>query len=293
MSAAGRGVVGVSFLTVYRLAELLGRGGVGGAGPAARVHPGGRIGGSARARRGMRVSSRRSRNHPATEEALVAVHRELSDLDPAQLDLLAAQHPRAAEVVRLHRSTKSLLDREWYDEHDLMRVATELVAARERARAGARNCRLFPAAALECARGAACCARCRSGPTSRSSWGARAQPRPTRRSPRAWLGSAPRSTRRGPEIVPIVGTEVWNASDPDDEVRGIVRGVVDAMRGGVPLERMAVLYASDEPYARLLHEHFNLAEIAHNGATTRSMSESVLGRGLLRIFALADTELRA
>ena len=57
-------------------------------------------------------------------------------------------------------------------------------------------------------------------------------------------------------IAPALGTEVWNASDPDDEVRAIVRGVVDAIRAGVPLERMAVLYASDEPYARLLHEHF-------------------------------------
>ncbi|HEY5076599.1 MAG TPA: PD-(D/E)XK nuclease family protein, partial [Acidimicrobiia bacterium] len=91
-------------------------------------------------------------------------------------------------------------------------------------------------------------------------------------------------------VAPALGTEVWNASDPDDEVRAIVRGVVDAMRAGVPLERMAVLYASDEPYARLLHEHFALADIAHNGATTRSMSESVLGRGLVRILGLADTE---
>ncbi|MDQ1467077.1 MAG: ATP-dependent helicase/nuclease subunit, partial [Actinomycetota bacterium] len=91
-------------------------------------------------------------------------------------------------------------------------------------------------------------------------------------------------------IAPVTGTEVRTASDPDDEVRAIVRDVVDAMRAGVPLERMAVLYASDEPYARLLHEHFDLAEIAHNGATTRTMSDSVLGRGLLRLFALADTD---
>src|SRR4029078_9342566 len=70
----------------------------------------------------------------------------------------------------------------------------------------------------------------------------------------------------------------------------IVRGVVDAMRAGVPLERMAVLYASDAPYARLLHEHLDLGESAHTGATTRPMSDSVLGRGLLRLFALADTD---
>ena len=88
----------------------------------------------------------------------------------------------------------------------------------------------------------------------------RRRPRPTRRSSRASVGSGPRSPPESTATVaPVVGTEVWNASDPDDEVRTIVRGVVDAMREGVPLERMAVLYASDEPYARLLHEHFDLA----------------------------------
>ncbi len=173
-----------------------------------------------------------------------------------------------------------------------MRVATDLVAARESARRGSSarssaSCRSAGAHPRP-----ACCGRWPSAPRveiivglTGSAVGRRA------RSSRACAGSAPRLDRSsGAAIVPVVGTEVWNASDPDDEVRGDRRGVVDAMRAGVPLERMAVLYASDEPYARLLHEHFNLAEIAHNGATTRSMSESVLGRGLLRIFALADTE---
>src|SRR5262249_2514870 len=87
-------------------------------------------------------------------------------------------------------------------------------------------------------------------------------------------------------VVPAAPTEVWDASDPDDEVRAVVRGIVDALRAGVPLERMAVLYASDEPYARLLHEHLDLADIPHNGATTRSMSRSSLGRGLFRLLFL-------
>ena len=81
-------------------------------------------------------------------------------------------------------------------------------------------------------------------------------------------------------------------SDPDDEVRAVVRGVVDAMRDGVPLERMAVLYASNDPYAQLLHEHFELAGIAHNGASVRALDDSVLGRALLRLLALPDDDFR-
>ena len=88
-------------------------------------------------------------------------------------------------------------------------------------------------------------------------------------------------------IAKPLGTEIISATDPDDEVRNVVRGVVDAMRSGVPLERMAILYGADDPYARLLHEHLLLAEIPHNGASVRALSDSVLGRSLLRLLSLA------
>ena len=82
-------------------------------------------------------------------------------------------------------------------------------------------------------------------------------------------------------VEPALGTQVVSASDADDEIRTVVRGVVDAMASGVPLERMAVLYGTDEPYARLLHEHLEAAGIAHNGVSVRSLSEGVLGRAAL------------
>ncbi len=247
------------------------------------------------------MSSLRSRAHPATEEALVAAHRELADLDDAQLDLLAAQHPRAREVVRLHRSARSLLAREWYDEHDLMRVAGDLVAAGTPlvGELGRVVCFLpqrwsVPAARLLRALGERTDVEVVAGLTGVAA--ADEQVVESLRRIGAGITGAGggagvgAGAGAGGDLAPLTGTEVWHASDPDDEVRAVVRGVVDAMRAGTPLERMAVLYASDEPYARLLHEHFDLADIAHNGATTRSMSDSVLGRGLLRIFALADTD---
>ena len=93
-------------------------------------------------------------------------------------------------------------------------------------------------------------------------------------------------------ITPASGTAVWSTSDADDEVRVIVRGVVDAMRDGVPLERMAVVLGNSEPYARLLHEHLDLSGIRHNGVSVRTLADSVLGRGLLRLFALPDHGFR-
>src|SRR5262249_7779200 len=68
--------------------------------------------------------------HAATEEALVAAHRELADLDDAQLNILAAQHARAHDVVRIHRAVRRRLEARWYAEHDLMAVATEVVSER-------------------------------------------------------------------------------------------------------------------------------------------------------------------
>jgi RecB family exonuclease len=93
-------------------------------------------------------------------------------------------------------------------------------------------------------------------------------------------------------IAPPIGSAIVTYSDPDDEVRGVVRGILGAMRAGVPAERIAVLYASDEPYARLLHEHLDGAGVVHNGASVRTLAESVLGRALLQFLALGDDRFR-
>jgi ATP-dependent helicase/nuclease subunit B len=290
VSSVGRGVVAVTFLTVYRLAELLGAAELAAAGRRPVSTP---VVASAVRRALAREPGLFApvADHPATEEALVAAHRELADLDAAQLDLLAAHaQRRTREVVRLHRSTKSLLQREWHDEHDLMEVATALVAsgtplARELGTIIAFLPQRWSTPAARLLRGLAEHAELEIIVGVTGAEAADAQVVASLRR----IGVEPADDLAA-GIAPALGTEVWNASDPDDEVRAIVRGVVDAMRAGVPLERMAVLYASDEPYARLLHEHFVLADIAHNGATTRSMSDSVLGRGLVRILGLADTE---
>src|SRR4029077_11967019 len=93
-------------------------------------------------------------------------------------------------------------------------------------------------------------------------------------------------------IMPSHATAVCSISDADDEVRVLVRGIVDAMRAGVPLEAMAVIVGNNDPYARLLHEHLELAGIAHNGVSVRTLAESVLRRSLLRMLALPDHDFR-
>ena len=50
--------------------------------------------------------------------------------------------------------------------------------------------------------------------------------------------------------------------------------------------------ATPSRYARLLHDHLELAGIAHNGVSVRTLADSVLGRSLLRLLALADDDFR-
>ena len=287
----GEGLIGVSFLTVFRLAELLAAPTLASAGRRPVSTP--LVGAAVR-----RVLSDAPgvfapvAAHPATEEALVAAHRELCDLDDVALDLLAAQHARAADVVRIHRAVRNQLAAEWYGEHDLMRVAAALVddGAPLAADLGTLAIHLpqrlaNPAARLLRAVSEVVPATVIVGLTGDA------------RADAAVVASVGRlgckiSDDSRAVIAPAIGSQVWTTSDPDDEARAVVRGVVAAMRDGVPLERIAVLYAGAEPYARLLHEHLAAAGIDHNGTSVRALHDSVLGAALLRLLALSESGFR-
>src|SRR5262245_38278281 len=113
------GVIGVSFVTLYRLAELL-------AGPTLAAS--GRVPVSspvvtAAARAALAEQPglfRPVAQQPATIAAFRRVHRELRDLDERQLTVLAGTEPRAAAVVAIERSITEQLASGWFDETDLM-----------------------------------------------------------------------------------------------------------------------------------------------------------------------------
>ena len=126
--AGTAGIAAVTFLTVYRLAELLGAAALAAAGRrpvstpvlAAAVrgvlgrHPG--IFGPVA-------------EHPATEQALVEAYRELSQVDAGALDALRRTGPRGDRRGAHHHAAREQLAAEWYDERDLMDAATDAVVA--------------------------------------------------------------------------------------------------------------------------------------------------------------------
>ena len=282
------GIAGIDLLTTYRLAELFG---------APRL--------AAQHRRPLStpVIAAAVRNvltstdtmfaavseHPSTERALVRVHRELRDLTPAQLDHLAGQSQRAGEVVAIHKQAAASLATQWYDEFDLFDSATTVLAtrpdlARERGRIivylpqqlTAAGVRLLVAAAEHTA------VTVLAGFTG---------------SPGADNLITGLLDRLGvglehPRVARTSGTHVVSVSDPDDEIRAVLRDITNAVLAGAPLESMAVLHGADNPYARLLDEQLEAAGIPRNGAAVRRVDESVVGRTVLALLELPDRHFR-
>ena len=286
VAGSGVGLAAVTFLTVYRLAELLGAATLAGQGKRPVSTP--VLAAAMRAELAAEPGLFEPvAEHPATESALVSTYRELRDLSPAALTALATTSKRAEEVVRLHRATRARLESAWSDEEDLLDAATALAGSPAAAELGALVIYL---------------------PQRLSQHGARLLTALGEHVPTtvvAALAGIPEAddevlgslARLGIDAAGVegVGTalpvdveraSILTASDSDEEVRAAVRAVVDAVRDGTRLDRIAVLHASPEPYARLTHEQLHAAGIATNGAAVVPLSARVAGRTLLELLGL-------
>lgn len=325
----GVGLAGVTFLTTYRLAELLGAADLAGQArrPVSTPVLAAAVRGVLTAAPGLFVEVA---DHPATETALVDAYRELRDVPPAALDAVAATGDRAADVVRIHRATRAALAADWYDEEDLTAAAAARLRSEPRAGAelGAVVVHLPQVVSLHAAEllgavadvvpvtvvaglaatGAAdaevltSLARLGLDPPApsltRPPVGPVEQPGivprpvgpapPTADRPHPDPRPADLQPSSGPLPVTAYRTRIVSTSDADDEVRAAVRAVVEAARAGTPLDRIAILHAAPDPYARLLHEHLAAAEIPLNGASTVPASARVAGRALTGLLALPE-----
>jgi ATP-dependent helicase/nuclease subunit B len=86
-------------------------------------------------------------------------------------------------------------------------------------------------------------------------------------------------------------TRFLAAPDPDEEVRAALRRVL-AGPAERPLHRVALVYRDPDPYARIAHEQLEAAGVPASGASTRALADTVTGRVLLSLLALADDEFR-
>ena len=288
----GVGLAAVTFVTPYRLAELLGAPTLAGQGKRPVSTP--VLAAAVRAElTGSPGLFAPVAQHPATESALVATYRELRDLSPGALDALATASDRAREVVRIHRAVRAALEATWSDEEDLLTAATGLAGSGAAAELGALVVHLPQRLSQHSARLLAALGE--HLPTTVVA-GVCGQPE----ADAEVLASLARlGVREGPpasvgEPAPVdpARTTIVTTSDADEEVRAAVRAVVDAARAGTRLDRVAVLHASPEPYSRLAHDQLHAAGITTNGAATVPLAARVAGRTLLELLALPASGFR-
>jgi ATP-dependent helicase/nuclease subunit B len=106
--------------------------------------------------------------------------------------------------------------------------------------------------------------------------------------------------RRGITIHPAPGNEadvpeatrIVACSDPDEEVRAVLRLVLAAADEGVPLWRMAVVHPSGDRYRRIAHQQLARAGVPVSGSAPTALSESATGRAAIGLLALAGTSWR-
>lgn len=288
-SGVGVGIAAVTFVTSYRLAELLGANSVAAQGRRPVSTP--VLAAAMRAELGAQAGLFAPvAEHPATESALVATYRELRDLSPDALAALAGTSTRAAEVVRLHRAVRTRLAGSWSDEEDLLTAATEVVHAGGATELGAVVVHL---------------------PQRLSQHAARLLVAIGRRLPTTVVAGVTGDGDADDEVarsLTLLGldlgrpsaslpvdarrTEILTTSDGDEEVRAAVRAVLGAVQTGTRLDRIAVLHASPEPYARLAHEHLHAAGVPTNGAAVLPLAARLAGRTLLELLQLPSGDFR-
>ena len=235
--------------------------------------------------------------HPVTVQALADRHRELREVDDAALDAIAGSGPVASDLVRLHRVVAGLLAARWYDPVDLRRTAAGLL------RGGPRLGGEIGAVVLFLPQDLPLSATAMLGELAGAGLRVIAGLTGDARADAGVLetlrrigADEDRDARAGPgpgtpATATAMATSIVHASDPDDEVRCVVRLVAGKL-AGVRAERVAVLYGSAEPYARLLAEHLDAAGITTNGAAVRPVIERTFPRALLALLALPDHRWR-
>lgn len=82
------------------------------------------------------------------------------------------------------------------------------------------------------------------------------------------------------------GTTLMTASDADDEVRAVIRLVVEKLSGGTPGHRIGIFHSVSQPYAALLTQRLSQAGVTFVGPASHRLKDSPLARGLLQLLKL-------
>lgn len=281
------GVANVNFVTPFRFAELLSVGQLRDRRPLTMPVLGAAV------RRALAEDPRhfaKVRDHQATERALAAAVGELSNVSVAGREAIREHGGPPSAVIDLFDAIKSHL-RGFHDEADVARAAAHRPDLSQAVRPFGHLIWHLP------------------GPVSA----------PLASFLRAALGVAPATviaatagvTEADHEVVRtmrIAGIEfpvdqaassssplaqhVISVTDADEEVRAVLREVVQLVDQGVRLDRIGIFHPVPDPYVRILEQQFAAAAIPANGPSRRRLNETIAGRVLMGALALPSERWR-
>lgn len=278
------GIANVSFVTPFRLAELLAAGRLGDRRPLTNPVLGAAV----------RVALAEDphhfaavADHQATERALAQLTGELSNVSNAALDRVAGSSRTASSAIAFHRSVQARLV-DFHDEAHVAQAAarrTDLASDPEQLgaiiwylpspmaaplrrlmRSFQQVGRLTTIVGLTGASDADQPVRDLCAAVGVDLTEAAPQPRP----------AAPRTATLPPHADRIV-----SVTDADEEVRAVVRSIVELASGGMPLDRIGVFHATPDPYVRILQQQLTAGGLPSNGPSRTRLADAVAGRALL------------
>lgn len=91
---------------------------------------------------------------------------------------------------------------------------------------------------------------------------------------------------------PPVAAAIISAPDADEEVRAAVQRIVAHLEAGGRLDRTAILYTSEEPYALLLQQTMQAAGLPFAAPSRRRLRDTILARTVLALLALPESDFR-
>ena len=247
------------------------------------------------------------RHHEATERVLVSTLKELERLSGEDLEKLGnLPSQRARDLLRLELEVREVLCDNWLSHSQIIQRAVE--AARESLESPSSGNRLrlelgsvivFSPQQLSKAEGELL-RLCHPEAVIIALTGATEADRPVLRcaqlldssfasepaaEPSGWAATEPLSLI-SPFVPSAASTLVVSAPTAEDEIRLAVRSVMEALREGVPADRLAIAFASREPYARILVDQLRDADISFSIASGFPLHERVVPKTVLAMLQL-------
>ena len=293
------GIANVNFLTPFRLAELLAVGQLKGRKPLTNPVLGAAV------RRALADDPhhfRTVRDHQATERALAAMVGEVSNVSAAGRQAIRDHGGSASSVMALYSSITSHLSG-FHDEADVARAAAhrpDLAAALEPfgqiiwylpgpiSAPLASFMRAVVAVTAPVVIVATAHDDLADTEVART---LRIAGVPFDRSRSAEPSTQVPPTQAAPTQAPLAN-HIISVTDADEEVRAVVREVMQLVDSGTPLDRIGIFHPVPDPYVRILEQQFAAAGIPANGPSRRRISDTIAGRVLLGALALPNERWR-